>query len=546
MRPTSPILALTTALAALPLVGGLVPAAVEAPTSAAQAAAVPTLTWEDDCYSGGVQCARAQVPLDYDDPTGQHVSLRLARLPATDSAHRIGTLFVNPGGPGNSGVDFVLLAAREVLSAKVRARFDVVGFDPRGVARSAPVQCWAPLHRPDLFDGLPAFPLTRRQEDRTLIADGAYTSACIRREPVITRHMSTANVARDLDLLRQAVGDDQLTYAGFSYGTYLGATYANLFPDRVRAIWVDGVLDPVAWATGRGDGQRVPFSTRLRSGESSTATMRAFLRACDRAGDRCVFASAHTQAKFDRLLARLRAEPVRDEDGEVQFRYGDAVAGMLPPLYFQDAWPNLADQLQFLARLTRPGRPQRQAATSDLLHRVVGDRRLGGEPNPGNDVDAFNAVACVDTRNPRDPQAWPRAADAADRAANPFGRLWTWESDACATWGAQDADVYRGPFTARTSAPVLVVGNRLDPATPYRGARALDRLLPRSRLLTVDYAGHTSLGQSRCVTRAVTRYLLDQALPPEGAVCAADRAPFEPVPAAERRVTTALQRILLG
>lgn len=504
----------------------------------AQAPAVPTLAWEDDCYFGGIQCARASVPLDYDDPTGQQISIRLARLPATDPANRIGTLFVNPGGPGNSGVDFVILAAKDVLSPAILARFDIVGFDPRGVARSAPMQCFRPGGGgASMFDGLPAFPVTRSQELRTLVADGEYTSACIRREPVITQHMSTANVARDLDLLRQAVGDERLNFAGFSYGTYIAATYANLFPENVRAMWIDGVLDPVAWATGRDNGSRLPFSTRLGSGASMTATMTAFLRACQEAGPRCAFASKDTEGKFSRLLERLRKSPIRDENGKVQFRYADAVAGMLPPLYFQDSWPNLGQQLQNLHRQTRPG-----ARLSRSPGDVLGT--TGGEPNPGNDVDAFNAVACVDTVNPDDPHAWPRAADAADRQAPPFGRLWTWESDACATWGAEDADRYLGPFANPTAAPVLIVGNKLDPATPYRGAVALSRLMPESRLLTVDYAGHTSLGQSTCVTRAVTRYLVDGTLPPEGKTCASDRQPFEPAPRSVERITQKLQRVL--
>jgi pimeloyl-ACP methyl ester carboxylesterase len=134
--------------------------------------------------------------------------------------------------------------------------------------------------------------------------------------------------------------------------------------------------------------------------------------------------------------------------------------------------------------------------------------------------------------------------DAADRRAAPFGRLWTWESARCATWGARDADRYRGPFTARTAAPVLVVGNRLDPSTPYAGAVALSRLLPRSRLVTVDYAGHTSLGQSACVTKIATAYLVKGALPRRGVVCAADRKPFADVPPEQRTITSTLAQVL--
>jgi pimeloyl-ACP methyl ester carboxylesterase len=463
--------------------------------------------------------------------------LRLARLPASDPSARIGTLFVNPGGPGGSGVDFVLLAAREVLSARLRARFDIVSFDPRGVARSEPVRCYKRNGANDPYKNLPAFPLTPEQERATIIANAEYATACVRNNQTMTRHTSTANVAQDLDLLRQAVGDDKLTFAGFSYGTYVAATYANMFPDRVRALWVDGVVDPVAWATGRnGTGTKVPFSTRLRSGAATTATMQAFLRACDQAGRRCAFSGGDTQAKFDRLLERLRKRPVRGEDGEVIYRYGDAVAGLLPPLYFQDAWPSLGDQLQELYELTAPG--------------TSGNRRdhlLRGAQDPtGNATDGFNAVACVDTDNPIDTAAWQRAADAADARSAPFGRLWTWESGRCATWAARDTDRYMGPFTKRTSAPVLVVGNKLDPATPYEGAVALDRVLSRARLLTVNYAGHTSLGQSACVTRTVDAYLINGSLPPPDTVCQSDRQPFERPSAQERETLRDLRRVLLG
>jgi pimeloyl-ACP methyl ester carboxylesterase len=530
--------AVTTVVAGVGVTSAQAPATQTVLARGDAAPAVPDLDWQPDCFEGGIVCARARVPLDYDDPSGPQIALRLARLPATDPAKRIGTLFVNPGGPGNSGMDFVFLAARQVLSARLRARFDIVGFDPRGVARSAPVKCYPSTGASDPYGDLPAFPLTPRQERLTIIANAEYAAACVKSEQTMTRHTSTANVARDLDLLRQAVGDERLTFAGFSYGTYVGATYANLFPDRVRALWVDGVIDPVAWATGRrGAGTKVPFSTRLRSGEATDATMDAFLRACDRVGrPRCLFARGDTQAKFERLLERLRQEPVRDEDGEVLFRYGDAVAGMLAPLYFQDEWPRVGDHLQQLYEVTAPDTTDRQRTR--LLGRA--------EQLPGNAIDGFHAVACVDTTNPTDTAAWPRAADAADKRAAPFGRLWTWESGRCATWAARDTDRYLGPFDKRTSAPVLVVGNRLDPATPYEGALALDRVLSRSRLLTVDYAGHTSLGQSVCVTRKVDAYLINGSLPPRGTVCESDRQPFERASAQDRQTVRELGRVLLG
>jgi pimeloyl-ACP methyl ester carboxylesterase len=215
---------------------------------------------------GQFQCGTLQVPLDYSKPNGATISLAVVRLPATDRAHRIGSLFLNPGGPGGSGVDFTIFAGPDLYTPEVRARFDLVGFDPRGIARSTALRCfgsdkqWGPA-----FQNV-AFPLTSDELQAWIAADRYLVDACDRRGGSIADHMATADVARDMDRLRAAVGDAQLTYAGVSYGSYLGVTYANLFPNRVRAVVVDGVLDPIAWSTGRGnEAATLPFSTRLRS-----------------------------------------------------------------------------------------------------------------------------------------------------------------------------------------------------------------------------------------------------------------------------------------
>jgi pimeloyl-ACP methyl ester carboxylesterase len=189
------------------------------------------------------QCATAVVPLDYDRPKGKQITLALARLPAANPSRRIGSLFLNPGGPGGSGVDFVLEAGPFLYSDEVRARFDLVGFDPRGIMRSSPLRCYETFDEA-IADLWPiSFPVTRAEERLWVRSDRAIARACAERGGPILDHMSTANVARDMDLLRRAVGDRKLTYAGYSYGSYLGATYANLFPGKVRALVVDGVLD---------------------------------------------------------------------------------------------------------------------------------------------------------------------------------------------------------------------------------------------------------------------------------------------------------------
>src|SRR6476646_8329721 len=276
-------------------------------TAGASSAAPEKVGWTK-CHSdlGPFQCGTVQVPLDYDQPNGATISLALVRLPASDPAHRIGSLFLNPGGPDGSGVDFVLFAGPFLYNDSVRAHFDLVGFDPRGIGRSTALRCfgtpkqWGPYFTPF------AFPTTPAEELQWMNADLYLDSNCAQRGGNIADHMSTANVARDLDQLRQAIGDMELTYAGVSYGTMIGQTYANMFPGNVRAIIIDGVLDPIAWTTGRGDGSTVPFSTRLRSDAGAQATLNEFFRLCDAGGANCAFAP-HSAARFAALGALLKA-----------------------------------------------------------------------------------------------------------------------------------------------------------------------------------------------------------------------------------------------
>src|SRR6478672_11777306 len=212
------------------------------------------------CY-GQFQCGTLQVPLDYSKPNGTTISLAVVKLPATDPAHRIGSLLLNPGGPGGSGVDYTVFAGPALYTPEVRARFDLVGFDPRGIARSTALRCFGTTNQAvSVFTPFP-FPMTRDELAQWIAADRRLVDACDQRGGRIADHMATADVARDMDSLRAALGDAQLTYAGVSYGSYLGVTYANMFPSRVRAIVVDGVLDPIAWSTGRGgEAATLPFS----------------------------------------------------------------------------------------------------------------------------------------------------------------------------------------------------------------------------------------------------------------------------------------------
>ena len=358
-------------------------------------------------------------------------------------------------------------------------------------------------------------------------SNATVANACDERGGRIIDHMSTANVARDMELLRRAVGDAKLTYAGYSYGSYLGVTYANLFPDRVRALVVDGVLDPVAWATGRANqAATLPFSTRLRSDAEAQATLEEFFRLCDAGGETCAF-SGDSAARYAALADRLRAAPL-----EVILPTGETVV-----LTYADhrhhAGGNV--QLVLLAVLRRASRLHRVAGgpvrCRSPVERPLGCAGVGsGDGAVPHVVEGFPGVACSETANPDSFHAWQEAADSSEEQYGYFGRLWTFASSICAFWPAADAGRYTGPWDAVTANPVLVVGNTYDPATRYEGAVVVDRLLPRSRLLTVHGWGHTSLFLSQCADQAVSAYLLSVSIPAPGTVCEQDVVPFAEAP----------------
>jgi pimeloyl-ACP methyl ester carboxylesterase len=500
--------------------------AVTAPAVSAAAAPAAGVDWAD--CGDGFQCGTVDVPLDYAHPDGRRLSLAVIRLPASDPAHRIGSLLTNPGGPGASGVDFVRFAS-DVFDPRVRARFDIVGIDNRGIARSAPVRCFADTaDQLGFWSGNPFFfPVGRTQERQLAARDRAYTRACGQRNAALLPFISTEFAARDLDRVRAAVGDRLTTYVGFSYGTYLGAVYANLFPQRVRALVVSGVVDPVLQSTAA-------LTELAGAGAAAEDGLTAFADACARAGHvRCPLAAPGqagpaVRAGLDRLFRQLRTGPLpaphAQPPGAVTVQ--QAVDTTLLWLYGASDYPELAAALA-----------QAEAGDGSALLELA---RLAGVADPPTDVpydnygEAFHSYQCADGNLPRDQRVWPAAAAALDRVSPVFGRRWLYRGLACATWPARPAR-YTGPWNRRTAAPVLIVNGLHDPATAMSEARHLHALLGRSALLAVDDLGHATFGNtSTCAATAIDRYLLAGVVPAAGTVCAADHGPFDQPAAAGR------------
>ncbi|RNI00725.1 alpha/beta hydrolase [Micromonospora aurantiaca] len=516
-------------------------------TTAAEARRVdrvptPKLDWYA-CYDYA-ECATVRLPLDYDNPKGATTEVALLRVKARDQQRKVGSLFLNPGGPGGSGTS-IALAAPYFLGDDLLDRFDIVGVDPRGVEASENIKCFRSVKdQTRAYAGLNvAFPWTKAEEKAYVAASKAVGKACSTTGKPLTGAASTAEVARDMDVLRRAVGDKLLSYLGFSYGTALGQYYANMFPDRFRALVVDGVLDPNAWI-GQGSARNQLQETRLRSADGAYRALREILARCGEAGaEQCALASTgNPLAAYDTVAKRLRKKPVVIEDpdfGSFTVSYADFVGATLGALYDPYGWQSVVDLTVQLLALTDPaaGKAATATARKALAARAAQARQQRGYDFPyDNGLETFLTVDCTDAYHPKSADAWPALSAKEDKRAPYFGRAWAWGTSPCArnTWTVRDEDAWTGPFNRVTAAPVLVVGNYWDPATNYQGAVSSAKLLPNSRLLSSDSWGHTAYGTSACVTGRIDAYLLTGKLPAKGTLCVGDAQPFQEDAAAGR------------
>ncbi|TYB49952.1 alpha/beta hydrolase [Actinomadura chibensis] len=447
----------------------------------------------------GFECATVQVPLDYAKPTGEKVGLSVIRLPAEDKANRIGSLLTNPGGPGGTGVGFVREAA-PAFGNDLRRRFDIVGFDPRGVAASDPVRCNTGPQL-DRFFATDVSP-DNRNETKALAGEGKeFADNCKARAAAELPHVGTVNAARDMDVIRAALGDTKLTYYGASYGTYLGAYYAEQFPKNVRALVLDGAVDPTLSSTEMLVEQAKGFETALR----------AFAQDCVKTGF-CRFGGTvdAVLATVSSLLTKADKTPLKNTKDSRKVTESLAVMGIARALYVKEYWPVLR---QALTKATQESDGTMLLALADEMV----ERKSDGSYS--NQTDANMAINCVDKPNPPDVTTYGKSAAEAQKVAPRFGSFVVWGGLPCVYWPVQTKQEPK-PIAAKGAAPIVVIGTIRDPATPYKWAQNLAGQLSSGVLLTFDGDGHTAYLQgNRCITEATNKYLLDADPPKDGTTC---------------------------
>ena len=433
------------------------------------------------------------MPLDYSNPGARKISLALIKRPKTGTAPRIGTVLYNPGGPGESGVDFL----RNDDSIKGLAQhFDVVAWDPRGVGASTAVTCVdnATLDTYLALDGVLDDP---QEKSDAVQADKDFAAGCEKHSGSLLPFMDSASTARDMDQIRAAVGDAKLTYIGFSYGTYLGQWYAHLFPTRVRALALDGVVDPGVSANDANLRQVVGFEQNLV----------AFLSDC-RSKPSCLYGrSGDPATKLNALMARLDTTPI--PVGSRELTRNLAMTGVLQSLYGQDLWPYLDQALVAADR----GDGRILLFLADFYNKRNSD---GTYTNLIN--GAYASAFCLDFPSPANVSYYDALTASYQQASAFFGAWFQYSNLQCGLWPAHLKGSHM-PLPINDAPPILLVGGTNDPATPYADSQSVNRQISGSVLLTRQGNGHTSYGSSACSHAATDAYLIDLTLPAVGAVC---------------------------
>jgi pimeloyl-ACP methyl ester carboxylesterase len=444
------------------------------------------------------ECGRTEVPISYDEPAGATLPLFLVRAVLGTQTDRIGSLMVNPGGPGASGADTAIGLAL-TLPDEVLQRFDIVGFDPRGVGLSTPVEC-IPTDLKDRMIAAEPRPVSDEQFDEVFALADEVADVCAEEYGDALGTFNTVDTARDMDRLREALGDEQLTYLGYSYGTTLGSTYAELFPDRVRALVLDAAVDPDVDPVAKAEASAAAFESGFD----------VYGRNCKTLIAGCPLGE-NPRGWVEAVLAAAEAEPIASsEEGETRRATpGVVMTAVTAALYDTESWPQLTQALV----------AAREGDSAGLFSLADGYTERLDDDTFSNLLDANIAINCADTEESFE-QAEIRDLAAEWNAEYPlFGAGSAVSLYTCTAWQSE-----RTPLPERDaegSDPILVVGNTGDPVTPLAGAEDMAEQLDSGVLLVWQGNGHTAYPKSDCITTAVNAYLIELTPPNDGLTCPA-------------------------
>ena len=490
---------------ALVLSGCASKVAIEKPLSSLAKYENQKLAWSI-CYES-FECTDLLVPIDYADLTVGTFKISVLRYNAQDQAKRIGSLIVNPGGPGGSGVDYAY-NAEYVFDPDVLDRYDIVGFDPRGVNRSAPIECLT-NEETDASYAADAKPDTQEELDKALVDSKDFINKCQNANKYLT-HYSTAEAARDMDILRAALGDKKLNYFGKSYGTYLGTLYAQFFPEKVGRMVLDGALDPNISVLDQNISQAVGFDGALD----------AFLADCAKQDD-CPLPKNKQEATA-KIIALLTSSATTPLPRKTKVENDDRVAteslivlGIASALYDDvDGWPKL--RTAFL---------EGQRGFGDTFLDLA-DQYSGRSPDgtySSNELDSGAIIDCLDWPDTRSIETTKADAKRFNDAAPVFGPYLAYTNISCKFLTPPETDKLTrttNKITSIKTAPLLVIGTTRDPATPYEWSVGLHKIFTTSTLISLDADGHTGQGRgSACVDDAVDLYLNQGKSPKKNLIC---------------------------
>jgi pimeloyl-ACP methyl ester carboxylesterase len=442
---------------------------------------------------GKSECGELAVPFDYDNPTVGSFTLFLTRLPATDSVKKIGSMLVNPGGPGFGGSG-VARDAEYYFSSELIERFDIIGWDPRGTGKSTPaVNC---IDEYDEYFGIDSTPETPEEKQAIVDLSQKFNDECVKRSGEILPYISTQATARDMDSIRQALGEEKITYFGFSYGSELGATWATMFPNTVRAAILDGASDPNATSLDQGLAQARGFEKQLD----------AFLAACSKRVSCAFHSKGNSAVALDELLAEIDEAPIVVTANRTPVTQGVMYTALAQSMYSDELWPALERALADAVKGDGAGLLK--------LYDDYYQRKPGG--TYGNELEAFLAISCLDDPGPTSVAAVDEQIPVFTKAAKRFGESFAY-GYSCALWPIPQ--VQRLQITGKGAGPIVVIGTTGDAATPIESSRNAAKALEGGIFLTVTADQHTGYGLNKCVVSAVDRYLIDLTPPPVGKVC---------------------------